>query len=209
MLLALDTATHYASVALHDGQRLLGEHTWLAYQDHTRTLLPHVQALLAGAQATIDSLTGIAVALGPGSFNGLRVGLSTAKGLSIARGLPLLGASTLELLAAEYGLDEVTMNAGQGHIYRWKLPSPAAFAVRVGPGEGHGEGTWSGAGSASEIELVDGAAPDRVRHAGVLAELGWQRLREGRTLDVAKIEPIYVRPPHITESRKKAHMQAA
>jgi len=183
MLLALDTATHYASVALHDGQRLLGEHTWLANQDHTRTLLPHVQGLLAGAHATIDSLTGIAVALGPGSFNGLRVGLSTAKGLAIARGLPLLGASTLELLAAEYGLDEVTMNAGRGHVYRWR--------------------------SDSEIELVDGAAPDRVRHAGVLAELGWQRLREGRALDVAKIEPIYVRPPHITESRKKAHMQAA
>ncbi|MFI5269142.1 MAG: tRNA (adenosine(37)-N6)-threonylcarbamoyltransferase complex dimerization subunit type 1 TsaB [Chloroflexota bacterium] len=183
MLLALDTATHYASVALHDGQRLLAEHTWLANQDHTRTLLPHVRSLLAEAHAGMDSLTALAVALGPGSFNGLRVGLSTAKGLAIARGLPLAGASTLELLAAEYGLTEVTMNAGRGRRYRWR--------------------------TGGEIELIDGAAPDRIRHAGVLAELGWQRLREGRALDAAKIEPIYVQPPHITESRKKTHMQAA
>ena len=66
-------------------------------------------------------------------------------------------------------------------------------------------------GTAQE-QLAAGQFRFRACHrqgAGVLAELGWQRLREGRTLDVAKIEPIYVRPPHITESRKKAHMQAA
>jgi tRNA threonylcarbamoyl adenosine modification protein YeaZ len=183
MLLALDTATHYASVALHDGQRLLAEHTWLANQDHTRTLLPHVRSLLAEAHAGMDSLTGLAVALGPGSFNGLRVGLSTAKGLAIARGLPLAGASTLELLAAEYGLAEVAMNAGRGRVYLWHTNS--------------------------EIELIEGTAPDRVRHAGTLAELGWQRLRGGLALDATKVEPIYVQPPHITESRKKTHMQAA
>jgi tRNA threonylcarbamoyladenosine biosynthesis protein TsaB len=193
MLLALDTASQYASVALHDGQRLLVEHTWLANQDHTRTLLPHVQSLLAEANAKVERLTAVAVALGPGSFNGLRVGLSTAKGLVIGLGLPLTGASTLELLTAEYGLDEVTMNAGRGRVYRWRLPSPAA----------------GDQGNAERIELVSGAAPERLRHAGVLAEIGWQRLREGRTLDPIKVEPIYVQPPHITESRKKAHMQAA
>ncbi|HVA23880.1 MAG TPA: tRNA (adenosine(37)-N6)-threonylcarbamoyltransferase complex dimerization subunit type 1 TsaB [Chloroflexota bacterium] len=183
MLLALDTATHYASVALHDGERLLAEQTWLANHDHTRTLLPHVQALLADAHAGMDSLSALAVALGPGSFNGLRVGLSTAKGLAIALKLPLTGASTLELLAAEYDLAEVAMNASRGRVYRWS--------------------------TGGDIELIDGAAPNRVRHAGTLAELGWQRLREGHTLDVTKVEPIYVQPPHITESRKKAHMQAA
>jgi tRNA threonylcarbamoyl adenosine modification protein YeaZ len=186
MLLAIDTATHYASVALHDGERLLAEHTWLARQDHTRTLHPHIQALLTESGTSIENLTVVAVALGPGSFNGLRVGLSTAKGLAIARGLPLAGASTLELLASEYGLSEITMPAGRGRIYRWAASSGAA-----------------------DIELIEGAAPDRVRHAGVLAEIAWQRLRAGRALDLAKIEPLYVQPPHITVSRAKAHMAAA
>jgi len=184
MLLAIDTSTHYASVALHDGERLLGEETWLANQDHTRTLLPAIQRILG--DRGVESLTALAVALGPGSFNGLRVGLSSAKALAIARQLPLVGATTLELLAAEYGLDEATMNAGRGRISAWRAGTdPAA------------------------IELRDGAAPDRERHARVLAELGWQRLRAGHTLDPAKVEPVYVQPPHITVSHKKSHMQAA
>ncbi len=186
MLLAIDTSTHYASVALHDGARLLSEHTWLANQDHTRTLLPNIQRLLADCRANLDGLTVVAVALGPGSFNGLRVGLSTAKGLALARNLPLVGVPTLELLAAEYGLDEVTMNAGRGRIYRWTAAAPSDL-----------------------ITLAEGSAPDRLRHAGVLAQLGWERLRAGQTLDSAKVQPLYVQPSHVTESRKKSHMQAA
>ena len=182
MLLAIDTASPYASVAVHDGERLLAELVWLTKQDHTRTLLPHVQQALADAGAGVEGLTAVAVALGPGSFNGLRVGLSTAKGLAIARGVSLVGASTLELLALEYGAD-AALNAGRGRMYR-----------RRGGGE---------------IELVEGSVPERVRHAGVLAELGWQRLRESRTLDPTHCEPIYVQEPRITPSRKKAHMQAA
>jgi tRNA threonylcarbamoyl adenosine modification protein YeaZ len=185
MLLGIDTSTHYASVALHDGSRLLAEHTWLANQDHTRGLLPNIQALFADARVRVESLTAVAVALGPGSFNGLRVGLSTAKGLAMARRLPLVGVPTLELLAAEYGLDHVTMNAGRGRVYTW-IPM---------------------AGEA--IQIVEGTAPDRVRHAGVLCDLGWQRLRAGETLDAAKAQPLYVQLPHITESSKKSHMQAA
>ena len=181
MLLAIDTASPYASVAVHDGERLLAELVWLANQDHTRTLLSHVQQALADAGAGVEGLTAVAVALGPGSFNGLRVGLSTAKGLAIARGVRLVGASTLELLALEYGPGE-PLNAGRGRMYR-----------------GQGE----------SIELVEGTAPERVRHAGVLAELGWRRLREGRALDPTHCKPIYVQEPRITPSRKKAHMQAA
>jgi tRNA threonylcarbamoyl adenosine modification protein YeaZ len=181
MLLAIDTSNHYASVAVHDGARLIAEHTWLANQDHTRTLLPAIQQLLGSAGT--ESLCAVAVALGPGSFNGLRVGLSTAKGLAMARELPLAGIPTLELLAAEYGLSEVAMSAGRGRMYVWR--------------------------AGSDIQIVEGTAPDRPRHAGVLAELGWQRLRAGSTEDPAKTEPIYVQPPRITESRKKAHMQAA
>ncbi len=189
MLLAIDTSTHYASVALHDRSALLGEHTWLARQDHTRTLLPNVKRLLQDAGCGLANLSAVAIALGPGSFNGLRVGLSTAKGLAIARGIPLVGASTLELIGREYGWQQATMSAGRGRAYR----------LRLSDGETPSD-------PASNIELIDGQVPDRVRHAGILAELGWKLLDAGRILDVARIEPMYVQPPHITESARKRHM---
>ena len=181
MLLAIDTSTHYASVAIHDRSRLLAEYSWLTNQDHTRTLLPAVRRLLVDSGTTLADVSVVAVALGPGSFNGLRVGLSTAKALALARAVPLVGVPTLELLAAEYGLEVVTMNAGRGQMYRWQGPSP-------------------------DIDIVEGVPPDRVRHAGVLAELGWLRLQAGRALPPAQAQPVYVRPPQITESRVKTHM---
>ena len=183
MLLAIDTSTHFASVALHDGTQPRAEHTWLARQDHTRTLVPAIQAALASAGTHLAQLSGLAVALGPGSFNGLRVGLSTAKGLALAQGLPLVGVGTLELLAAEYSLTEPAMNAGRGRVY------------------------VAGQHGAGDIQLREGAAPDRIRHAGVLAELAWQRLRAGQTVDPAKVQPIYVQPPHITPSSKVPNSQ--
>src|SRR5207237_1075009 len=61
MLLAIDTSTHYASVDLHDGERLLSEHTWLANQDHTRTLLPNIQQLLADSRAEMSRVSAVAV----------------------------------------------------------------------------------------------------------------------------------------------------
>ena len=178
MLLAIDTSTHYASVALHDGQSLLVEDTWLANQDHTRTLLPAVQGLLEAVAKQPAHISAIGVALGPGSFNGLRVGVSTAKGLALALNVPLAGIPTLELIAAELGLEEAMMNAGAGRVYVWRL--------------------------GGEIELREGTAPDRIRHAGVLARLAWDRVRAGMVDDPTHLQPLYVRPPHITESRRPA-----
>ncbi len=184
MLLAIDTSTHYASVGVHDGVRLLAEHTWLAKQEHSRSLLPNIQRLLADASGSLADVDTIAVALGPGSFNGLRVGLSTAKGLALARKMQLVGASTLELIAAEYHLSEVRMNAGRGRVYVWNLGDDPIEGIRI----------------------EDGSAEDVVRHAGVLAELGWQRLSEHRMLDASHVQPLYVQAPHITQSATKQHM---
>lgn len=188
MLLAIDTSTHYASVAAHDGKRLLAEQTWLANQEHSRSLLPNIQRILADSRASLADVEAVAVALGPGSFNGLRVGLSTAKGLAIARNVQLVGASTLELIAAEYHVSEVRMNAGRGRVYEWTR-------------DGGGPATDKGS-----IQLVEGTAPDYVRHAGVLAEIGWQRYRAGQVLDPTTVQPLYVQPPHITQSATKPHM---
>ncbi|HZR97390.1 MAG TPA: tRNA (adenosine(37)-N6)-threonylcarbamoyltransferase complex dimerization subunit type 1 TsaB [Chloroflexota bacterium] len=99
MLLALDTSTALASVALYDGT-LRAEATWHAGRNHSQQVLPMAVRLLEEQGLGPDALTAVGVAVGPGSYTGVRVGLALAKGFAAARRLPLVGMSTLEVLAA-------------------------------------------------------------------------------------------------------------
>ena len=99
MLLGIDTATERASVALDCGLEIHSEHSWRSGNNHTVELAPYVNRMMISAGVNAQSLRGIAVALGPGSFTGLRIGLGFAKGLSIAHSIPLVGVSTLDILA--------------------------------------------------------------------------------------------------------------
>src|SRR6185437_8718611 len=101
LLLALDTSTRQASVALCSEERLYGEHTWQTGNNHSVEMLEHVQRLLAEGGLALSALDGLVVALGPGSFNGVRVAVATAKTLAFALGKPLVGISTLEIGAAQ------------------------------------------------------------------------------------------------------------
>ncbi len=99
LLLAIDTATRTASLALHDGARVRVELSWESQDHHTVELTPRIAGMLAQLEVTVNDLTGIAVALGPGSFTGVRVGIAAAKGLAISRRLKLVGVPTLDILA--------------------------------------------------------------------------------------------------------------
>lgn len=104
MLLAIDTATSHISLALHDGHAIIGEITWLSANNHTLELAPAVQALLARASLTFADLTALAVAIGPGSYSALRIGVAFAKGIAGLRlgtetPLPLIGMTTLDITA--------------------------------------------------------------------------------------------------------------
>jgi len=102
-ILALDTATRTCSVALTDGDRILGESLLSGRQHHTESLLRLVDELLGRAGLSLEMLDALAVSIGPGSFTGLRVGMSTAKGLAFAAARPVIGISTLEVLASQAG----------------------------------------------------------------------------------------------------------
>lgn len=121
LLLALDTSTRQASVALCDEERLYGEHTWQAGNNHSVEMLEHVQRLLAEGGMALSALDGLAVATGPGSFNGVRVAVATAKTLAFALGKPLVGVSTLEISAAQHqlwpGLVCSLLEAGRAELY--------------------------------------------------------------------------------------------
>lgn len=104
MLLAIDTATRVASVALYDGDGIMAESTWLARENHTVELMAQVIRLLELGHATKNDLQAIGVASGPGSFTGLRVGMSVAKGLAFGSNIPLLAIPTLDAVAHAHSI---------------------------------------------------------------------------------------------------------
>src|SRR5512134_776723 len=120
MLLALDTSTRTVGVAVYDGQQVLSEATWISGDHHTVDLAPAVLQALARAGLQVSDLQALAVATGPGSFTGLRVGLALAKGLALAHHLALVGVPTLDALAlAQPVLDmplAAVLRAGRGRL---------------------------------------------------------------------------------------------
>ncbi|MBA2285922.1 MAG: tRNA (adenosine(37)-N6)-threonylcarbamoyltransferase complex dimerization subunit type 1 TsaB [Ktedonobacteraceae bacterium] len=121
LLLALDTSTRQASIALCTEDELLGEYTWRVGNNHSVQLLTHIQRLLAECDTAMHAIDAIAVATGPGSFNGLRVALATAKALAFALKKPLLGIGTLDLSAAQqrhwHGPICSLLEAGRAELY--------------------------------------------------------------------------------------------
>lgn len=99
MLIAIDTATKYLGLALYNDEQLIAEQMWRTGNKHNRILAPSIDHLLRTCDVTSDDLTLIAVANGPGSYTGLRIGVALAKGLATVRQLPLIGVSTLEVIA--------------------------------------------------------------------------------------------------------------
>ncbi len=121
LLLALDTSTHQASVALCSEDELLGEYTWYVDNNHSVELLERVQRLVEDCAKTMQDIEGIAVATGPGSFNGLRVAVATAKAFAFALQKPIAGVSTLDVIAAEQqhwnGPICALLEAGRSELY--------------------------------------------------------------------------------------------
>lgn len=98
-ILALDSSSNVASVAVMDGSTLIGEYSTNHKKTHSQTLMPMVEDLLQAVEMDVADIDLFAVSNGPGSFTGLRIGLATAKGLAHACEKPLLGVSTLEAMA--------------------------------------------------------------------------------------------------------------
>src|SRR5512138_1159548 len=142
MLLAVDTSTAQMGLAIYDGSQVVSEYAWRSSQRHTVELAPAISELLKRCGSTMDDVTALGVALGPGSFTSLRVGLSLVKGLALSRHLPLVGIPTLDILAAAQPLSRlplgVAIQAGRGRLavgwYKrskngWQAKGPARVAT--------------------------------------------------------------------------------
>ncbi len=218
MILAIDTATRWTGLALFDGKTMIAEQGWRGMHTQTVELAPSIAALLLKAGLAADDLHAISVAIGPGSYTSLRVGLAVAKGLSLAHQIPLVGVPTLDIIAASIGLRTgsllVAVEAGRSRViaglYRWQenkgwqpserpiidtwetllfhLENPTTFAGEISP-----DAAKLIRASKKPFYLVPAAAS--VRRAGYLAEIGWQRWRHGNVDDAATLAPTYLRDP--------------
>ena len=216
MLLALDTSTERIGVALYDGTRVVAECAWQGGRRHTRQLAPLIHEVLSRVGASMDEVSGIAVALGPGSFTGLRIGLAFAKGLAVGRGLPLLGVPTLDAVAAAvpptsaFPTLAAVLPAGRGRLaVGWYRLNEGTWQPRQAPeiltadtlaqrihnptvvcGELQAEERRRLARKYRRVWLPSPATC--ARRPAYVAELAWQRLQAGESDHPATLTPIYL-----------------
>lgn len=218
MILAIDSATRVISMALHDGQRIVAEETWESSDHHTVELTPALQALLVRAAVSHADLTALAVARGPGSFTGLRIGMSLAKGLALAAQppLPIAAIPTLDIVAAAqpHHADWLcaVAQAGRGRVnagfyrwqQRWQADGPPFIATWPALCERLQEHLDEAVQVAGEIDaaghaqlaalgerVIIASAAGRLRRAGYLAELACEQLKLGMKADPAEAAPAY------------------
>jgi tRNA threonylcarbamoyladenosine biosynthesis protein TsaB len=201
---ALETSTEWCGVALwRDGEIAAVERR--AGHRHSELALPMLQALLRKFSLETGDLDAVAFGAGPGSFTGLRIACGLAQGIALARGIPVLGVSTLEALAEECGAPRVVacLDARMREVYYSALErtpggwheviaaqcaAPAATAMP--------EGDWIGAGNGFAAYGNMGLAkvlPEVHPSALAVARLAAPRLMAGEGVDAALAAPVYVR----------------
>ncbi len=216
-ILGLDTATWRASVGLLLDGEVVAEQAQVANGSHAVTVLPLLADTLRRAGCRVRDLDAIAVSSGPGAFTGLRVGLSVAKGLACATGVPVVAVPTLEALARTLSHHEgfiwTVLDARKGELYAACFESasgvvrrltldavvtPAALVAHIAPpcvviGDAvgrYGAFLQEHLGNRATLLPYDTYGP----RGGVVATLGWERLQTGAPEPAASIEPFYVRP---------------
>jgi tRNA threonylcarbamoyladenosine biosynthesis protein TsaB len=214
MLLAIDTSTAQVGLALYDGTQILSEMIWTTRQHHTTELAPALAGLLNRCGVSMDMVSALGVAIGPGSFTSLRVGLSLVKGIALARHLPVMGVSTLDVIAAAQPFGKnplaVVIQAGRKRIavgwykclkYEWKIQGQ----VKSGTIDELADEIDSPTYVAGELTSVDRSRLARkrvnvllaspvncVRRPSILADLAWARWQKKELDDAASLAPIYL-----------------
>ena len=213
MLLAIDTSTVQTGLALYDERGVIGECLWQSGRDHSAQLLPQLTLLLRHVGRARAEIAAVAVALGPGSWSGLRVGMSTAKGFALARGVPLVGVGTLDALLYQHERAGATtiplIRLGRERFATGSPAGPGAIVPRNVSlaeiaAEVTGRALFCGDVDAETQAALRERLGDRAlfpspaasaRRPGYLAELGWRRLQAGQADDTATLEPIYLGQP--------------
>lgn len=226
-VLAVETSTLAGGAALLDGERVVGEHTLNIQATHSERLMAAVDHLLRLSGWELEQLEGLAVAIGPGSFTGLRIGISAVKGLALALGIPVAAVPTLDALAATlpFAAHPVcpVLDAKKGEVYaslyQWSgdamsrdweylALAPEALCDRLkGPVIFVGDAVETLGGLFKARLGADARfapAGRRLPSPACVGALGHALLSAGRTVDAAALTPLYLRPSEAELKRRRA-----
>ena len=227
LVLGVETSTMQGGVALVGPQGLVSEYTLNVAATHSERLLPALDRMLRDAGLTLAGVNGLAVSIGPGSFTGLRIGLSTVKGLVYATGLPVVGVPTLEAMAwsVPYADTPVcpVLDARRQEVYAALFRftgrrlerlmedtalAPEALCERIQTPTlflGDALGAYGELfGHRLGDRLLIPPAASRGARPACVAELGRQRLLRGERDQAASLVPRYLRPSEAELRRTRA-----
>lgn len=227
-ILCIETATSTCSVALSDGHKLLGLREAQEPNMHASALTVFIQELMADYGITFDALSAIAVSKGPGSYTGLRIGVSVAKGLCYALNIPLISVNSLRAMAQGYIADQVEQPKGQilcpmidarrmevyvamFDTHLKEMEETKALIVDTASFD-----SWTANG---QQVVLFGTGADKLaqlfeKHDGVEVVLGfqnsaahiiplaWQKFKDQAFEDVAYFEPLYLKDFVATTPKK-------
>ena len=212
VLLAIDTCTQRSSVALRDAFTLRAECSWESDRHHTAAVSIQIRRLMQSSGITPAQIGAVAVAIGPGSFTGVRCGLAIAKGMAVARSISLIGVSAFEVIVSAqprhhmpvYALVEAGRSRSAVCRYEWHGESLHAippwtiqrwqdFANAIDAPAWVCGDLSPVLAQMLEARATLAPASYNLRRAGFLAELGYVRWQNAETDDPLSLMPIY--PP--------------
>jgi tRNA threonylcarbamoyladenosine biosynthesis protein TsaB len=228
-VLGIDTSTSCGSVGLIDDGEVISDYLLNIPVTHSERLLSAIEFVLREARCNIEKIDGWAISLGPGSFTGLRIGVSTVKGLAYATGKPVAGISTLDILASQIAptpylicpILDARKKEVYSAFYRYeeknslKRQSPyqairpedlvkkiAEPTIFLGDGvKPYGDYLQNSLPS----WVIFPSVPLHVSHGSMVAKLGFELLQKGECLDLATFTPIYIRPSEAEIKWQETH----
>ena len=219
MLLAVDTSTRWVGLALYDGAQVISEMIWQSQNHHTVEVAPAIDGILSRSGVQRLQLEALAVALGPGSFTSLRIGLGLVKGMALALHIPVIGIPTLDFLAYSQQPMDIPMaavlQAGRGRLgVAWyTFTENGNWTAQGEPEVLHADELSQkirkptlvlGELSQDERQLLArkrknvilASAAQSLRRPGYLAEMAWNRWQGGFQDDPITLSPYYL---HVAE----------
>lgn len=227
-ILGIETSLYAGSVAVSEGQKILGEYYFNTGPSHSEKLITSIDWLLGELSLEKSDLEGVAVSLGPGSFTSLRIGVAAAKGLSYALGIPVAGVSTLELLANNIPFAASTIcpviDAKRGEVFTAFFQSSGGRVMRISQdmvlspenlaGEIKDKTVFIGEGALLYSDILDDISGNEGQNvicpeplgfprAGVLCTIGDSLFKENKRDDPYTLSPNYIRKSEAEAAKER------